>query len=319
MIESIGSPALYAGFTLFILAALAIDLGVFHRHAHEILWREAVAWSVVWIVLALIFNAGVWYFYGSQRGLEFLTGYLIEKSLSLDNVFVFAVLFSSFAVPPIWQHRVLYWGVLGALVMRALFIGAGTAALNQFHWVIYVFGGLLILTGIKMLVRRDEDVQPERNPIFRLFRRMVPAVPEYHGPKFTVVKDGRRYATPLLVVLVAIELTDLVFAVDSIPAIFAVTRDPFIVYTSNIFAILGLRALYFLLAGAIRRLAHLHVGLALVLVFVGFKMLLAEVYKIPTPVSLVVVSLLIGGAVVTSLLKTRAEAVSGRARAAGEV
>lgn len=317
MDASIGSPLLYAGFTLFILLALAVDLGVFHRHAHEVLWREAATWSAVWIVLALVFNAGVWHFHGPERGLEFLTGYLIEKSLSLDNVFVFAVLFSSFAVPAIWQHRVLYWGVLGALVMRALFIGAGTAALHRFHWVIYGFGGLLVLTGIKMLVRSDADVQPERNPIFRLFRRLVPAVPEYHGPKFTVVKDGRRHATPLLVVLVAIELTDLVFAVDSIPAIFAVTRDPFIVYTSNIFAILGLRALYFLLARAIRRLAYLHVGLALVLVFVGIKMLLADIFRVSTLASLAVISLLIGGAVVASLLKARAAAVADAGARAG--
>ncbi|OGT94727.1 MAG: hypothetical protein A3I79_05390 [Gemmatimonadetes bacterium RIFCSPLOWO2_02_FULL_71_11] len=290
---------------------LALDLGVFHRKAHVVGFREALAWSGVWIGLALAFNAGVWHWFGAQRGLEFLTGYLIEKSLSVDNVFVFAVLFSSFAVPAAYQHRVLFWGILGALVMRAVFIFAGAAAIQRFHWVIFVFGGLLVLTGLKLLFRRDGEVHPERNPLFRLIRRVVPAVPEYHGEKFTVVRAGRRYATPLLLVLVAIEITDLVFAVDSIPAIFAVTRDPFIVFTSNIFAILGLRALYFLLAGAIRRLAYLHVGLALVLVFVGTKMLILDVYKIPTPVSLAVVAGLIAVAVTYSLVRAPAAAAAG--------
>ena len=311
LLESVGTPALWAGFTLFILLMLALDLGVFHRKAHVVGFREALAWSGVWIGLALAFNAGVWHWFGAQRGLEFLTGYLIEKSLSVDNVFVFAVLFSSFAVPAAYQHRVLFWGILGALVMRAVFIFAGAAAIQRFHWVIFVFGGLLVLTGLKLLFRRDGEVHPERNPLFRLIRRVVPAVPEYHGEKFTVVRAGRRYATPLLLVLVAIEITDLVFAVDSIPAIFAVTRDPFIVFTSNIFAILGLRALYFLLAGAIRRLAYLHVGLALVLVFVGTKMLILDVYKIPTPVSLAVVAGLIAVAVTYSLVRAPAAAAAG--------
>ena len=305
--ESVGSPTLWAGFIAFVLAMLALDLGVFHRKAHVVEFKEALAWSVVWIGLAVVFNAGVWLWFGPQKGLEFATGYLIEKSLSVDNVFVFAVLFSAFAVPAQYQHRVLFWGILGALLMRAIFIFAGAAAIAKFHWVIYVFGGLLILTGIKLLRRTQDEVHPERNPIFRLFQRFVPSVGEYHGQAFTVVKAGKRYATPLLTVLVAVEITDLVFAVDSIPAIFAVTRDPFIVFTSNIFAILGLRALYFLLAGAIRRLAYLHVGLALVLVFVGAKMLLMDVYKVPTPLSLLVVAGLIGTAVVWSLARTRRE------------
>jgi tellurite resistance protein TerC len=303
--ETIGSPMLWAGFIAFVLAMLALDLGVFHRKAHVIGFREALTWSVVWVGLAVLFNVGVWVWFGPQKGLEFATGYLIEKSLSVDNVFVFAVLFSAFAVPAQYQHRVLFWGILGALVMRAIFIFAGAAAITQFHWIIYVFGGLLIITGIKLLRRTEDEVHPERNPIFRLFQRFVPSVAEYHGQAFTVLRAGRRFATPLLTVLVAVEITDLVFAVDSIPAIFAVTRDPFIIFTSNIFAILGLRALYFLLAGAIRRLAYLHVGLALVLVFVGAKMLLVDVYKIPTPVSLLVVTGLIAGAVVWSLVKTR--------------
>ncbi len=305
MIESVGTPMLWAGFVAFVLAMLALDLGVFHRKAHVVEFKEALAWSIVWIGLAVAFNVGVWLWFGPQKGLEFATGYLIEKSLSVDNVFVFAVLFSSFAVPAQYQHRVLFWGILGALVMRAIFIFAGAAAITKFHWVIYVFGGLLVLTGIKLLRRTEDEVHPERNPIFRLFQRLVPSVAEYHGQAFTVLQAGKRYATPLLTVLVAVEISDLVFAVDSIPAIFAVTRDPFIVFTSNIFAILGLRALYFLLAGAIRRLAYLHVGLALVLVFVGTKMLLVGVYKIPTPVSLLVVAGLIAGAVIWSLAKTR--------------
>lgn len=310
--EPIGTPLLWAGFVALILGLLALDLGVFHRQAHVVEMKEAVVWSVVWVGLALLFNLGVVVAFGTERGLEFLTGYFIEKSLSVDNIFVFAVLFSSFAVPAAYQHRVLFWGIIGALLMRAILIVAGTAALERFEWLIYVFGGLLVVTGIKLLVRRGGDVHPDRNPLFRLFRRVVPAVPEYHGQRFTIVKDGRRYATPLLLVLVAIELTDLVFAVDSIPAIFAVTRDPFIVFTSNIFAILGLRALYFVLAGAIRRLAYLHVGLALVLVFVGLKMSLVEVYKLPTLLSLGVVAALIGAAVVWSLAR---QAASGRRRA----
>jgi tellurite resistance protein TerC len=302
--ESIGSPLLWSGFLAFIFVMLALDLGVFHRKSHVIEFKEALSWSVAWVAMALAFNWWVWAAFGPQKGLEFLTGYLIEKSLSVDNVFVFAVLFSSFAVPAQYQHRVLFWGVFGALVMRAIFIFAGAALISAFHWVIYVFGGILVVTGIKLLRRQDEQVHPERNPLFRLFKRMMPAVPDYHGQAFTIVRQGRRYATPLLLVLVAIEITDLVFAVDSIPAIFAVTRDPFIVFTSNIFAILGLRALYFLLAGAIRRLAYLHVGLALVLVFVGIKMVIVDLYKIPTPISLGVVTLLIAFGVVLSMVKT---------------
>jgi tellurite resistance protein TerC len=300
---SIGSPLLWTGFLAFILLMLALDLG-FHRRSHVIGFGEALGWSGFWIALALVFNVGVWRWFGPQAGLEFLTGYLIEKSLSVDNVFVFAVLFSSFGVPAQYQHRVLFWGVLGALVMRAVFIFAGVALIGAFHWVIYLFGAILIGTGIRLLRRRDDEVHPERNPLFRLFQRLMPAVPDYHGRRFTLVQRGRRHATPLLLVLVAIEVTDLVFAVDSIPAIFAVTRDPFIIFTSNIFAILGLRALYFLLAGALRRLAYLHVGLAMVLVFVGVKMVIADLYKIPTPISLGVVTLLIAVGVVPSLLRT---------------
>ena len=301
-LSSIGTPALWAGFSAFVLVMLALDLGVFHRQSHEIGVREALTWSVVWIALALAFNGWIFWRFGEAKGLEFLTGYLIEKSLSVDNVFVFVIIFSAFAVPKAYQHRVLFWGVLGALAMRAVFIVVGAAMLQRFHWVIYVFGAFLVFTGARMLFRKDEELHPERNPVFRLFQKLVPAVSDYDGPRFTVVRNGRRFATPLLLVLVAIEATDLVFAVDSIPAIFAVTTDPFIVYTSNIFAILGLRALYFLLAGVVGKFRFLKIGLALVLVFVGSKMLLLDVYKIPTPVSLLVVVLLLGGSIAASLL-----------------
>ncbi len=300
MIETVGNPLLWTGFLIFVLAMLAVDLRV-HREAHVIGAREALSWSVFWIGLACLFGVGVWVRFGATAGLEYFAGYLIEKSLSVDNVFVFAVLFSSFGVPPQHQHRILFWGILGALVMRAVFIFAGAVALAKFHWVAYVFGGVLIVTGIRLLRRTGEDIHPEANPVFRLFQKIVPSVAEYHGGAFMIVRGGRRFATPLLTVLVAVEITDLIFAVDSIPAIFAVTRDPFIVFTSNIFAILGLRALYFLLAGAIRNLAYLHVGLALVLVFVGGKMLLVDVYRISTPISLAVVTVLITGAVLWSL------------------
>jgi tellurite resistance protein TerC len=300
--ETIGSPMLWAGFTLFVIGMTALDLGVFHRHAHEVRFREALVWSGVWVALAAVFALGVQVFYGTERALEFTAGYLIEKALSVDNIFVFLLLFGSFRVPPAYQHRVLVWGILGALVMRGIFIAAGAALLATFHWIIYVFGALLVVTGIKMLRAGDEPMHPERNPLYRLFARVVPSVPEYHGPRFWVRIDGRRVATPLLLVLIAIESSDLVFAVDSIPAIFAVTRDPFIVFTSNIFAILGLRSMFFLLAGVMHRFHYLKTGLALVLAFVGAKMLTAGFYPIPIAVSLAVVAALIGGAILLSLL-----------------
>jgi tellurite resistance protein TerC len=298
--DSIGTPLLWIGFTLFVLAMLALDLGVFHRKAHTVRVREALVWTAVWISLALLFNLGVYVWFGAERALEFLTGYVIEKALSVDNLFVFLIVFAVFAVPAALQHRVLFWGILGALIMRAMFIVLGAALLQRFHWVIYIFGAFLVFTGIKLLVQRAGEVHPERNPLFRLFRRCVPAVHDYHGGHFTVVKADKRYATPLLLVLVAIEATDLVFAVDSIPAIFAVTTDPFIVYTSNIFAILGLRALYFALAGMMGQFHYLKVGLSLVLVFVGVKMLLAGIYTIPILASLGVIVALLTGAVMAS-------------------
>jgi tellurite resistance protein TerC len=303
--ETIGTVWLWGGFTAFVLAMLALDLGVFHRKAHEVRFREALTWSIVWVALALTFNALIWKWFGPTRGLEFLTGYLIEKALSVDNIFVFLVIFSYFSVPSAYQHRVLFWGILGALIMRAIFIAAGAALITKFHWIIYIFGALLLLTGVKLFVQRNEHMQPEKNPVLRLFRRFVPTVPDFHGQRFTVVKDGRRYATPLLAVLVLVEATDLVFAVDSIPAVFAVTTDPFIVYTSNIFAILGLRAMFFLLAGVMDRFRYLKPGLAAVLVFVGTKMMLTGVYKIPIAASLGVVAGILAVAVVASLAVTK--------------
>jgi len=303
--ETIGSPLLWAGFIAFVLAMLAIDLGVFHRKAHEVSLKEAGIWSAVWVALAAVFNIGVYFWFGVQRALEFTTGYLIEKALAVDNIFVFVVIFSTFAVPAIYQHRVLFWGVLGALVMRAAFILAGGAFLQRFHWAIYVFGALLAVTGVKLLVQRNQEMHPEKNPLVRWFQKVFPVSPEFHGDKFLVLKKGRRYATPLLLSLVAVEVTDVIFAVDSIPAIFAITSDPFLVFTSNIFAILGLRSLYFLLGGIITKFAYLKVGLSFVLIFVGAKMLLIEVYKVPIVASLACIAGILGLSILASVLKPR--------------
>ena len=303
---------LWVGFNVFVLAMLAIDLGIFHRTAHEVSLREAAAWSTVWVMLALAFAVGIHRFMGPQAGLEFLTGYLIEKALSVDNIFVFVLLFSYFRVPPRYQHRVLFWGILGALVMRGAMIAAGAALLAEFHWIIYVFGAFLVFTGIRMAMQTEHDIEPDTNPVIRLVRRVMPVSDRYDGQKFfTRTRVGGRMrlaATPLFVVLALVETTDLIFAVDSIPAIFAVTTDPFLVYTSNVFAILGLRALYFLLAGVIHRFHYLKLGLAAVLVFVGTKMLLADVYHVPVGISLGVVALLLGIAVAASLLFPKAAA-----------
>jgi tellurite resistance protein TerC len=302
MPASIGSPVLWLGFLVFVLAMLAVDLGVFHRKAHAVSLREAGAWTAVWVVLAATFNLGVYAWFGPDKALQFTTGYLIEKALAVDNIFVFVVVFSAFAVPAAYQHRVLFWGVLGALVMRAGFIFAGSALLQRFHWVIYVFGAILALTGVKMLVKRSGSPHPERNPLVRAVKRLVPVTPGLVGDRFLVKQAGRWLATPLLLALAAIEVTDLVFAIDSIPAIFAVTMDPFIVFTSNVFAILGLRSMYFLLAGAVEKFRHLKIGLALVLVFVGAKMLLLDVYKLPTALSLVVIVGILAASVLASLV-----------------
>ncbi len=300
----------WIGFNAFVLAMLAVDLGIFHRKAHQVSVREAAAWTAVWISLALLFNVGIYYLASPQAGLEFLTGYLIEKALSVDNIFVFVLIFSYFNVPPKYQHRVLFWGILGALVMRGAMIGAGAALIHQFHWIIYVFGAFLVFTGIRMATQDEHAIEPESNPVIRLVRRFVPVTNVYHGQKFFIRETigGRlqRVATPLFVVLVLVETTDLIFAVDSIPAIFAITQDPFIVYTSNVFAILGLRALYFLLAGVIHQFHYLKLGLSVVLVFVGSKMLLADIYKIPIGISLGIIAAVLGTAVLASLLFPKA-------------
>ena len=301
--ETIGSPLLWAGFVGFVLIMLAIDLGVFHRHTHAVSLKEAAGWSAAWITLAAIFNVGVYFMFGADRALEFTAGYLLEKALAVDNIFVFVVVFSTFAVPPIYQHRVLYWGVLGALIMRAAFILAGGAFLQRFHWAMYVFGGILALTGLKLLFQREAEPHPENNPVLRWLRRVLPVTGELHGDRFWVVRNGRRFATPLLLALVAVEITDLIFAVDSIPAIFAITTDPFIVFTSNIFAILGLRSLYFLLAGVIDKFVYLKVGLAFVLLFVGAKMLLLDVFHVPIAASLGIIAGILGVSIAASLLR----------------
>jgi tellurite resistance protein TerC len=291
------------GFHVLIFLMLALDLGVTNRRAHAPSVREAAAWSAVWITLALVFNGVVWHFMGHAKGLEWFTGYVLEKSLSVDNLFVFVLIFTSFQVDLRHQHRVLYWGVLGALLMRAVMILAGTALLNRFEWMMWVFGGFLVWTGLKMLFSTsDKDENPAEGRVAQLFRRVVPFDPQGGHAHFWTVKDGKRMATPMLLVLVIVEITDLVFAVDSIPAVLAVTRDPFIVYTSNIFAILGLRSLYFLLAKMMDRFHRLETGLAIVLTFVGVKMCIAEWVHIPTVVSLLVITLVLSAAVAGSLL-----------------
>jgi len=302
-ITTIATPWMWGAFTCFVLAMLALDLGVFHRDAHAVTVREAATWSVIWIGLALAFNGWIAASFGAQPAMEFLSGYLIEKALAVDNIFVFLVIFSTFHVPTAYQHRVLFWGIIGALVMRAVFIVLGAALLTRFHWIMYVFGAFLLFTGIKLLVQRDSEPHPERNPLFRLFTRLLPSTPRFDGARFTTRVDGRLVATPLLLVLVLIEISDLVFAVDSIPAIFAVTSDPFLVYTSNIFAILGLRSMFFLLAGVMDRFHYLKIGLACVLIFVGAKMGLLDLYKIPIGTSLAVIAAILGVSIVTSWLR----------------
>lgn len=295
----------WVAFNLFVLVMLAVDLGVVHRRSHEVKLTEALVWSGVWIALALLFNLGVYYWYGPRPALEFLTGYLIEKSLSVDNIFVFLLLFSYFRVPSVYQHKVLFWGILGALVMRAIFIVAGISLLQRLHWIIYVFGALLILTGIKMVTEKDKEIHPEKNPVLKLFRRLVPVTEHYQEDRFIVKQAGRYAATPLFLVLLVVETTDVIFAVDSIPAILAITVDPLIVYTSNAFAILGLRVLYFALAGVIRRFHYLHYGLSAILVFVGVKMLLTDIYKFPIAVALGVVASILLIAFVASVVRAR--------------
>jgi tellurite resistance protein TerC len=307
---------LWIGFNAFVVAMLAVDLFVFHKEAHEVRPAEAAGWSLVWIALAVLFGVGVYRFMGPEAGLEYFAGYLIEKALSVDNIFVFVLIFGFFRVPPRYQHRVLFWGILGALVMRGAMIVAGAYLIQHFHWVIYVFGAFLVFTGIRMAIQKEHGLDPESNPVILLIRRVIPVTGAYHGQKFFVRErvEGRLrlVATPLFVVVALVETTDLIFAVDSIPAIFAVTQDPFIVYSSNVFAILGLRALYFLLAEVIHRFHYLKLGLSVVLVFVGLKMLTADVYKVPVGVSLGVIVAVLAISIAASWLWPRvATAVPG--------
>ena len=276
----------WIGFIAFIILMLTLDLGVLHRKTHEVKIKEALVMSAVWISLALIFNYGIYYFMGKEKALEFLTGYLIEKSLSIDNLFVFIMLFTFFDVKSQYQHKVLFWGILGALILRAIFIFAGVALITKFHWIIYVFGAFLVYTGIKMLFNKDEKMEPDKNPLVKAFKRFFPVTDKMHGGNFFVKLNNKTFATPLFVVLLVIEFTDLIFAVDSIPAILAISSDTFIIFTSNVFAILGLRALYFALAGITQYFHYLKYGLSAILVFVGVKMVIAGFYKIPISYSL---------------------------------
>jgi tellurite resistance protein TerC len=305
----------WIGFNLFVLMMLALDLGIFHRKSHAVSTKEAALWSVVWIGLAMLFNAGIYFFWdviapqstytNSEASLAFFTGYLIEKSLSVDNIFVFVLIFTFFTVPAAYQHRVLFWGILGALLMRGVLIAVGATLLKEFHWIIYVFGAFLIFTGIRMALHKNEEVHPDKNPLVRLLRRIMPVTENYEGDKFFIRRAGAWMATPLFLVLLMVESTDLIFAVDSIPAIFAVTSDPFIVYTSNVFAILGLRSLYFLLANVMDKFQYLKLGLSVVLIFVGVKMVMADIYKIPVGLSLGIIASILAISILASLWKAR--------------
>jgi tellurite resistance protein TerC len=283
---SSGSPLLWALFAAIVLMALAVDLGIFHRHAHVVRIREAAIWTVVWASLALGFNAFIYYRFGATKAAEFLQGYLLEYALSIDNVFVFLIVFRYFKVPQDQLHRVLFWGIIGAVASRGLFIGAGAIIIQRFHWVMYILGLFLVYTGFKIIFQKEGEVDPGHNPALRIFRRLLPTVSNYHGQKFLLRKDGRTYATPLLVVLVVVEMTDIMFAVDSIPAIFGVTTDVFIVFTSNIFAILGLRSLFFLIEGLVAKLRFLKVGVAVILAFIGVKILIKSYYDMHVAMSL---------------------------------
>ncbi|MBP9707829.1 MAG: TerC family protein [Oligoflexales bacterium] len=295
----------WIGFNAFVLVMLALDLGVFHRKPHAITFKEAALWSIFWISLALIFNAGLYHWRGSVVGTEFLTGYLIEKSLSIDNIFVILTIFAYFRIPQMYQHKVLFWGILGALVMRAIFIFAGVALIQKFHWIIYIFGGFLIITAIKMVRQHGEEIEPDKNPVVKLCRRFIPVTPNLVGGNFFIRENGKLIATPLFITLLVVEVSDLIFAVDSIPAILAISSDPFIVYTSNVFAILGLRSLYFTLAGAVQKFVYLHYGLAAILAFVGTKMLIVDIYKIPVALALGVVVGLLAASIFASMYATR--------------
>ncbi len=292
-------------FTLFIVVMLAIDLGIFNRKDHEVKVREALVWSGVWVGLALAFNAGLYFWKGQETAIQFFTGYVIEKSLSIDNIFIFLQVFAYFSVPAIYQHKILFWGVLGAIVMRAIFIVAGVALISKFHWIIFVFGAFLVFTGVKMVFTKDKEVHPEKNPLIRLLRRFMPISNDYEGGKFLIRRNGIILATPLMVVLLVIETTDVIFAVDSIPAILAITTDPFIVFSSNLFAIMGLRSLFFALAGVVKRFHYIHYGLAAILVFVGVKMLVSDFYKLPSAAALAAVAAILSLSMIASVLWPR--------------
>ncbi|GAB4220897.1 MAG: TerC family protein [Spirochaetota bacterium] len=293
---------LWVGFNVFVLLMLLLDLGVFNRKAHEIKVKEAVLWTIFWIVLSLMFNLGIYFYAGYHKALLFFTAYLVEKSLSMDNIFVFLMLFTYFKVHPMYQHKVLFWGVLGALIMRAIFIFAGIALIEKFDWILYIFGAFLIYTGYKMMKEKDKEIHPEKNPVLKLARAMLPVTSDYRNGYFFVKENGKRFVTPLFIVLLVIESTDVVFAVDSIPAVLAISHDPFIVYTSNVMAILGLRALYFALAAVMRLFRFLHYGLSVILIYVGCKMIAAQVgYHIPTEISLGIIAFVLTASIVTSI------------------
>lgn len=288
---------------MFVLLMLALDLGVFHRKSHVVKFKESITWTLIWIVLAMGFGVLIYYWKGSEKAIEFLTGYVIELSLSVDNLFVFILIFSYFRVPQEYQHKVLFWGILGALVLRVIFIFAGVALLTKFHWLIYVFGLIIIVSGIKMLFQKEKKLEPDKNPIIRLVKKMIPVTSTYHEDKlFVKINKVVWAATPLFIVLVFVEITDLIFAVDSIPAILAITTDTFIVFTSNVFAILGLRSLYFSLAGMINLFRYLHLGLSFILIFIGLKMVFSEVYKIPIEYALITVLCILITSIAASIL-----------------
>ncbi|HLD69715.1 MAG TPA: TerC family protein [Candidatus Omnitrophota bacterium] len=291
-------------FSVLILGMMALDLGV-HRKASEVKVKEALLWSALWIVLALLFNLGIYFVYGPQKAINFLTGYIIERALSIDNIFVFLLIFSYFRIPLLYQHKVLFWGILGAFVIRAVFIVVGVSLVERFHWILYCFGVFLIVTGIKLAFEKDKEIHPEHNPVLKIFKRFMPVTHEFHDGKFFVKEHNIRLATPLFIALLVVETTDIIFAVDSIPAVLAITTDPFIVYTSNIFAILGLRALYFALAGIMGMFYYLHYGLAFILSFIGAKMLLADIYKIPTLAVLSIIASVLTLSVAASLFRLR--------------
>jgi tellurite resistance protein TerC len=297
----------WIGFHVFIFVMLALDLGVFHRKSHTVSMREALSWSAVWVTLALAFNVGVYFLKGQESAVEFLAGYLLEQSLSVDNLFVFLLVFSYFKVPADYQHKVLFWGILGALIMRALFIGVGTVLIAQFSWVLYIFGAFLVITGIRMAFDKGDEMNPEDNFLVKAFRRFFPVTDKYDGNNFFTMENGRRHATLLFVVLLIVEATDILFAVDSIPAVFSVTQDPFIVYTSNIFAILGLRSLYFALAGIMNLFHYLKFGLSIILTFIGVKMLIMDFYHVPTAMALGFVVFVLAASIIASKIWPKEE------------